>query len=58
MDEIIKSRLVKGSVIGFDELNDPDSPGETLALKEAIGLNNIRLKRYKFASRVSYFVVE
>ena len=56
--EIIKSRLVKGSVIGFDELNDPDSPGETLALKEAIGLNNIRLKRYKFASRVSYFVVE
>ena len=56
--EIIKSRLVKGSVIGFDELNDPDSPGETLALKEAIGLNNIRLKRYKFASRVSYFIVE
>ena len=56
--EIIKSRLVKGSVIGFDELNDPDSPGETLALKEAMGLNNIRLKRYKFASRVSYFIVE
>ena len=56
--EIIKSRLVKGSVIGFDELNDPDSPGETLALKEAMGLNKIRLKRYKFASRVSYFVVE
>jgi len=56
--EIIKSRLVKGSVIGFDELNDPDSPGETLALKEAMGLNKIRLKRYRFASRVSYFVVE
>lgn len=55
---IIKSRLVKGSVIGFDELNDPDSPGETLALIETLGLNNIRLKRYKFASRVSYFIVD
>jgi hypothetical protein len=56
--EIIKSRLVKGSVIGFDELNDPDSPGETLALMESMGLNKIRLKRFKFASRVSYFIIE
>ena len=56
--EVIKSRLVKGSVIGFDELNDPDSPGETLALMETLGLNNVRLKRFKFASRVSYFIFE
>jgi hypothetical protein len=56
--EIIKPRLVKGSVIGFDELNDPDSPGETIALMESFGLNNIRLKRFSHASRVSYFVVE
>jgi hypothetical protein len=56
--ELIAPRLVKGSVIGFDELNDPDSPGETLALMEAIGLPNIRLRRYRYASRVSFFVVE
>jgi len=56
--EAIRPRLVKGSVIGFDELNDPDSPGETLALMETFGLNNIKLKRYRYASRVSYFVVE
>jgi len=55
---LIKDRLVKGSVLGFDELNDPDSPGETLALMEAFGLRNIRLKRFPHASRVSYFVVE
>ena len=42
--KLIKPRLTKGSVIGFDELNDPDSPGETLALIETLGLNNIRLK--------------
>ncbi len=56
--ELIKPRLTKGSVLGFDELNDPDSPGETLAVMEEIGLNNIRLKRFPHASRVSYCVVE
>lgn len=54
--EAIRPRLTKGSVIGFDELNDPDSPGETLALMETLGLNNVELKRFPFASRVSYFV--
>lgn len=56
--ESIRPRLVKGSILAFDELNDPDSPGETLALMETIGLNSIRLKRYPYTSRVSYFVVE
>ena len=56
--ELILPRLTKGSVIGFDELNDPDSPGETLALMEVIGLKNISLKRFRYASRVSYYIVE
>ena len=56
--EAIKPRLVKGSILGFDELNDPDYPGETQALIEVFGLNNIRLKRYPYTSRTSYFVVE
>jgi hypothetical protein len=56
--EAIKPHLTKGSVLGFDELNDPDSPGETKALKEVFGLGNLSLKRYRYASRVSYFVVE
>ena len=56
--EAIRPHLVKGSVLGFDELNDSDSPGETIALKEVFGLNNIKLKRYIYASRVSYFVLE
>lgn len=56
--EAIRPHLVRGSVLGFDELNDPDSPGETVALKEVFGLDNIKLKRYRYASRVSYFVLE
>ena len=54
----IKPRLVKGSILGFDELNDPDSPGETLALMEVFGLENIKLKRFPYTSRVSYFEVQ
>lgn len=56
--EAIRPRLVKGSILGFDELNDPDSPGETIALMEVFGLNNIRLRRFPYASRTAYFVVE
>jgi hypothetical protein len=56
--QAIKPHLVKGSVLGFDVLNDPDSPGETVAVKEVFGLNNISLKRYRYASRVSYFTVD
>ena len=56
--QLIKNRLTKGSVLVFDELNDPDSPGETLALMEVFGLNNIELKRYPYTSRVSYFIIQ
>lgn len=56
--EAIRPHLVRGSILAFDELNDPDSPGETVALMEEFGLNNIKLKRYPYTSRVSYFVVE
>jgi len=56
--ERVRPHLVKGSIVGFDELNDPDSPGETIALREVYELENIRLRRYRYASRVSYFVVD
>jgi hypothetical protein len=56
--ETLAPRLTRGSILGFDEVGDPDSPGETLALLETFGLRNVRLKRHRFASRVSYFIVE
>ena len=55
--EAIKPYLIKGSILGFDELVDHDSPGETVALGEVFGLSNVKLKRYRYASRVSYFEV-
>jgi len=56
--QMIKKRLVKGSVVAFDELCDRDSPGETKALREVFNLGEIRLKRLPHASRVSYFIYE
>lgn len=56
--EMIMPYVTKGSVIAFDELNDDDSPGETQALRESIGLHTISLKRLSNVARSSYFVVE
>ncbi len=54
----IKDRLTRGSVLGFDELNDHDCPGETLALKEALGLNRYRIQKYPYNSRCSYIIID
>lgn len=44
--EAIKPRLVKGSIIVFDEMNCPHFPGETVAAMEVFGLNNLALRRH------------
>lgn len=56
--ESIKSRLTKGSVVGFDELNYDKFPGETLALKEVFGLDRYAIKRTPYSGSQSYLVIE
>lgn len=56
--ELIKPYLTKGSIVGFDELNDPQFPGETVALRETLGLNNVAIKRSKYSGIQSYFEFE
>lgn len=43
--EKIIPRLTKGSLLVFDEANCKHFPGETRALHEVLGLNNIKLRR-------------
>ena len=50
--------MTRGSVLGFDEINAHECPGETLALKEVFGLDRYRIRRHPFNSRSSYLVVE
>lgn len=56
--EAIKDRLVKGSILAFDELNDPDYPGETEAVRDVIGWRNFRFERSKFLPARTYAIVE
>src|ERR1041385_9014921 len=54
----IKPHLCKGSILVFDELCDDIFPGETVALNEVLGLNNVRGQRLPMTARVSYLEVE
>ena len=51
-------RMPKGAVIAFDELCHPEWPGETLAVLEELGINNLRLQRVPFDTTRSYAVLE
>jgi len=52
--EAIKPYLCQGSILVFDELCDDILPGETIALQETLGLNNVRVQRYPMTSRISF----
>jgi predicted O-methyltransferase YrrM len=54
--EAIIPRLVKGSVLVFDEINHPAYPGETLALDQVLRLNNTSLRQNKFSPYGCYAV--
>jgi hypothetical protein len=57
--EAIKPHLTKGSIVAFDQLNAHNFPGETVALKDAFGLQNVRIQRIPFlSSEQSFFIVE
>ena len=56
--DLIKPHLTKGSVIGFDELNQPKFPGETVALRESFGLDKFSIQRSPYSHYQSFVVVE
>lgn len=58
-DKVLK-KTNKGSLIIFDELNHESIPGETIAFKEVLDKNNIKVKllRSPISASKSYFIVE
>ena len=56
--EAILPYLTKGSIVAFDELNKEVSPGETVAVREVLGLSKYRLRRSPYRGYPSYFVIE
>ena len=56
--ELFIPRMPKGGVLVFDELNQKQWPGETLAVLETVGINNIKIQRFSFTPSLSYAVIE
>ncbi len=51
-------RMSKGSIIAFDELNDPKWSGETLSLIKSFDLKKVKLKKFSFEPHLTYIEVE
>jgi hypothetical protein len=56
--ELIKDRVPKGGIIGFDELNSEKFPGETEAVKDVLGLDEFEIKRRPYNSQPSFIMKE
>ncbi len=50
-------RMSRDAIVVFDQLNDSTWPGETQALLEVMDLNEVRLRTFPWAPRISYFRV-
>ena len=51
-------RVPKGGIIAFDELNAEGYPGETIAVLQKLGINNLRIQRPIFGTYISYAIIE
>ena len=51
-------RMPKGSILAFDELNQPQWPGETLGVLESVGIRNIKIERFSYVPQLSYAILE
>jgi hypothetical protein len=56
--EAVMTHVTKGSILAFDELNYDKFPGETLALKEVLGLDRYRIRRTPLNPLCAYIVIE
>ncbi|MCX5796582.1 MAG: class I SAM-dependent methyltransferase [Elusimicrobia bacterium] len=56
--QMILPMIPKGGIIAFDELNNPQWPGETEALAATLGINKFRLQKLPFEPCRSYCVIE
>ena len=54
--EKIIPRLTRGSLLVFDELNCQHFPGETMAVQEVLGINNLSLRRFPHQSYCAWAV--
>lgn len=56
--EQVVPRMPKGSILAFDELDNPIWPGETEALVQALPVNRLRIQRLDWDPYIGYAVIE
>ena len=52
--EQLLPRMPRGAILAFDELHNPDWPGETKAMLQGIGLAGRRLRSFEWEPNISY----
>src|SRR5438105_3547614 len=55
--EAFVPRMPRGSLIAFDELDNPKWPGETTALVEGLGIGKLELRRLEFDPYVAFATI-
>lgn len=56
--EYFYPRMPRGSIIAFDELDNPIWPGETLALLDTLGINSLKIERLEFDPYIGFAVID
>lgn len=51
-------RMPRGAIVAFDELDNPQWPGETLALLDYPGIRSLRLERLEWDPYIAYAVID
>ena len=50
-------RMPKGSIMVFDELNQKEWPGETIAILEEYGIRSLKINRFTYTPAISYAIL-
>ncbi|MGH9680293.1 MAG: class I SAM-dependent methyltransferase, partial [Candidatus Acidiferrales bacterium] len=56
--EQIVPRMPKGSILAFDELDNPIWPGETKALLDTLPVNRLAIRRLEWDPYIGYAILE
>tara|TARA_Y100000813_G_scaffold161785_1_gene122332 strand:+ start:567 stop:1322 length:756 start_codon:yes stop_codon:yes gene_type:complete len=56
--ELMWPRMPKGAVVHMGSLAYPDSPGVTEMIQDTVGISNVRIQRFPFATKHAFFIKE
>ena len=55
--ELFLPRMPKGSILAFDEINNPLWPGETLAFLESMNIRDIKIEKFPYEPNMAFIVL-